>query len=264
VLADAVFARRPRQVAIAFLDAQRHDTAALEAAARACRYNVIVRELMRSPYIPLETDWESYERQLSRHLRGDLRRTRRRLEDQGEVSIDHYESSENLGKLLEDVFVVESRSWKAEARTAIVSHPRTKHFYEEITAWASERASLSVGILRIDDRPVAMELGIEEAGVHFAIKGSYDESYSRFSPGKLLLRSVIENAFTRGLKRIELLGAEDKYKRLWATESHIRMQLHAYVGSPIGWLQWTADAYGRPLARRAGLARLRRQWRRLH
>jgi CelD/BcsL family acetyltransferase involved in cellulose biosynthesis len=263
-LADAVFARRPRQVAIAFLDAQRRDTVALRAAARARRYNVIVRELMRSPYIPVETDWESYERQLSRSLKGDLRRTRRRLEEQGEVRIDHYESSEKLGRLLEDVFAVESHSWKAQARTAIVSQHKTKQFYEQITAWASERASLSVGMLRVDDEPVAMELGIEEAGVHFAVKGSYDESYRRFSPGRLLLRSVIERAFTKGLKRVELLGAEDQYKRLWAPESHLRMQLHAYAGSPIGRLQWTADAYGRPLARRAGLPRLRRHWQRLH
>jgi CelD/BcsL family acetyltransferase involved in cellulose biosynthesis len=262
-LADAVFARRPRHVAISFLDEHRHDTVALQAAARGRRYNVIVRELMRSPYVPVQTDWESYEQQLSRNLRGDLRRTRRRLEDQGQVSIDHYGRGEDLQKLLEDMFVVESRSWKAETGTAIVSEDRTKHFYEQVMAWASERASLSVGILRVDDQPVAMELGIEEASVHFAIKGSYDESYRRFAPGKLLMHSVIQNAFTKGLNRIELLGAEDEYKRSWATESHIRMQLHAYMRSPLGWLQWTADAYGRPLARRAGLGRLRRRWQRL-
>jgi CelD/BcsL family acetyltransferase involved in cellulose biosynthesis len=262
-LADAVFVRRPRQVAISFLDDQRCDTVALQAAARERRYNVVVRELMRSPYIPLQTDWESYERQLGRNLRRDLRRNWRKLEDHGEVSIDHYGSGEDLRKLLDDVFFVESRSWKAETRTAIVSEPRTKHFYEQVTAWARERASLSVSILRVDGQPVAMELGIEEASVHFAIKGSYDETYRPFSPGKLLMHAVIRNAFTKGLKRVELLGAEDQYKRLWATESHIRMQLHAYTASPIGWLQWTADAHGRPLARRAGLGRLRRRWQRL-
>lgn len=261
-LADAVFARRPRQVAISFLDEERRDTLALQAAAEGRGYTLVVRELMRSPYIPVQTDWDSYERRLSRNLRGDLRRTRRRLEDHDQVRIDHYGSGEDLQRLLEDVFAVESRSWKAEAKTAIVSARRTKHFYEQVMAWASERTSLSVSILRVDDQPVAMELGIVEGGVHFAIKGSYDESYRRFSPGKLLMHSVIRNAFTQGLKRVELLGAEDDYKRLWATESHLRMQLHAYIGSPLGWLQWTADVYGRPLARRAGLARLRRQWRR--
>lgn len=262
-LADAAFARRPRHLSVGFLDAQRPDADALRYAARARGYHVIVRTLMRSPYLVLEGDWASYERGLGRQLLGDLRRSRRRLEERGEISIAHNEGSEHVAELLEDAFAVESRSWKAEANTAITSDRKIKRFYEQIGQWADGRGSLTVTLLKVEDQPVAMEMGLEEAGVHFALKGSYDESYRRFSPGKLLLHEVIQHAFARGLKRVELLGAEDQYKRRWAPQSRDRMVLSAYADSPIGWLEWTTDAYGRPLARRAGLARLRRRLQRI-
>jgi hypothetical protein len=63
-------------------------------------------------------------------------------------------------------------------------------------------------------------------------------------------------AFAVRRTRIELLGAEPHYKRLWAPHRK-RLALPAHAGSPIGWLEWPGNAYGRPLARRAGLAQLR-------
>jgi CelD/BcsL family acetyltransferase involved in cellulose biosynthesis len=262
-LAEAAFACRPRRVSIGFLDGERPDASELLRAANAAGAHAVVRTTMRSPYVPVETDWAMFERGLSRQLLADLRRCRRRLEELGEVSVDFIDDRANPADLLKEVFAVDARSWKAETGSAIVSHENTQRFYEQVSDWAAGRGSLRVALLRVDGRPVAMELGIEEAKVHFAMKSSYDSSYHRFSPGKLLLQAVIERAFTTGLESVELLGAEDGYKRLWATHSRERMALRAYAGSAMGWLQWTAEAYGRPLARRAGLDRARRKLRRV-
>jgi CelD/BcsL family acetyltransferase involved in cellulose biosynthesis len=224
---------------------------------------VIIETTMRSPYLVINTDRASYERRLSRNLLGDLRRSRRRLQELGEISIDYSDGSAHLGRLIEEIFDVDARSWKAEGNTAIVSHEHTRRFYEQVGHWAADRGSLRVALLRVDGHPVAMQLGLEEEGVYFAIKASYDTSFRRFSPGKLLMHAIIERAFMRPLKRVELLGADDGYKRLWTSDSRERLRLHAYAGSPIGWLEWTTDVHGRPLARRAGLARLRRKLGRL-
>ncbi len=257
VLADSVFAFRPRRVAIGFLAADRADAATLEKTARAHGYRVEVRSAMRSPYVVIDSDWTTYERRLSRNLIGDLRRCRRRLEERGGLTITISDGRDGLEELLEQLFLVDAHSWQAAARTAIVSHKNTQQFYENVCRWAASRGSLRVSLLRVADRTVAMELGLEEAGVHFAMKSSYDQSYRRFSPGKILLHGVIESAFTGRLKRVELLGAEDRYRRLWASHTRERLNLQAYASSPVGWLEWAADIHGRKLARRAGLDRVR-------
>ncbi|MGN6868971.1 MAG: GNAT family N-acetyltransferase [Solirubrobacteraceae bacterium] len=263
VLADGVFALRPRRVAVGFLDADRADAAALEMTARARGYQVEVRSAMRSPYVVIDSDWTTYEQRLSRNLLGDLRRCRRRLEERGGLTITISDGRDGLDELLEQLFSVDAHSWQAAARTAIVSHKNTQQFYEEVCRWAASRGSLRVSLLRVAGRSVAMELGLEEAGVHFAMKSSYDQSYRRFSPGKILLHGVIESAFIGRLKRVELLGAEDRYKRLWASHSRERLNLQAYANSPVGWLEWAADIHGRKLARRAGLDRVRHNFPRL-
>jgi CelD/BcsL family acetyltransferase involved in cellulose biosynthesis len=262
-LARAVFARHPGRVSIGFLSGERRDPIELQDAARAHGYRVIVDATSRSPYVPIHSDWAGYERRLSRNMRGDLRRTHRRLEEQGAISIDYSEGGEHFETLLEECFAVDARSWKAGANTAIVSHANTRQFYEHIGHWAASRGSLRLALLRVEGRPVAMQMGLEEEGVHFAIKASYDASYSRFSPGKLLMHAIVEGAFRRGLKSVELLGADEPYKQRWASHSRERLTLRAYAGSPIGWLAWRTDVHGRPLARRAGLARVRRKLRRI-
>lgn len=262
-LARGVFRQHPRHLSVGFLGAERPDAGALRDAARAHGYRVIARTTYHSPYVSVDRDWPAYQRGLSRNLLGDLRRSRRRLEEQGEVSIEFTDGSEHLGQLLQDVFAVDARSWQAEARTAIVSHRHIRRFYEEVCRWAVTAGLLRAALLRVDGRPVAMQLALEEAGVQFAIKSSYDKTYVRFSPGKLLLHSIIERAFTGGLTSVELGGADEGYKRRWASDTHERSVLRAYAGSPIGWLEWTTDVHGRPLARRAGLARVRRTLQRL-
>ena len=262
-LSEALFALHPRRLSVGFLDGERADAAELKRAAQAVGSRVVVRTSMRSPYVVVDSDWATYERALRRPLLSDLRRCRRRLEEEGDVSIEFSDSAERLDDLLHEMFAVEARSWKADTKSAIVSHQTTQGFYEQISHWAAGRGALRVAMLRVDDLPIAMQLAVEEAGAHFAIKSSYDATYRRFSPGKLLLHAIVERAFMRRLSSVELLGAEDDYKRQWASHSRDRLALQAYAVSPIGWLQWTAEVHGRPMARRAHLTRVRRKLRRL-
>lgn len=261
-LAQAVFARRPGRASLSFLNGERSDAAELKRAASGAGYRVLVRTAMRSPYVVVDGDWGTYERGLSRQLISDLRRCGRRLGEQGRVSADFSEGGARLGMLLGEAFAVDARSWKAQTKSAIVSHQNTHRFYEQVSRWAAGRGLLRVAFLRVDGDPIAMQLGLEEGHVHFAIKASYDAAYRRFSPGKLLMHALIERSFMRSLKSIELLGADDPYKALWASQSREKLTLGAYAGSPMGWLQWTAETRGRPLARRAGLDRVSRKLRR--
>jgi CelD/BcsL family acetyltransferase involved in cellulose biosynthesis len=253
-LADSAFAQRPRRLTVAFVDPASAATAQLRAAGRAAGYRVFQRALLSSPYVHLGTDWPTYEQSLSRNLRGDLRRCRRRLREEGEVTVAFHQG-DGLDAAVDEVFAVEARSWKASQGTAIVSRDNVKRFYEQVCRWAAARGSLRIAILRLDGRPLAMDVGILEGAVHYAVKGSYDAEYARYSPGKLLLHALLEQAFEEGVERVELLGAEDPYKRAWAAHSRERDVVEAFAPSLAGSLEWIAEARGRPLARRLGLRR---------
>jgi CelD/BcsL family acetyltransferase involved in cellulose biosynthesis len=161
-----------------------------------------------------------------------------------------------------ELTALEAAGWKGARGTAMASHPATRRFYAEVAAWAAERGTLRLALLRLDGRPLAGLLGLEKSGVHYLLKCAYDPAEAAASPVKLLLRDAVQRAFERRLRRIELLGAAEPYKLAWATGSRPRIALEAFSGSPGGRAAWAAAAYGRPLAKRAGLgpavARLRR------
>ena len=62
---------------------------------------------------------------------------------------------------------------------------------------------------------------------------------------------MIRWAFERGLRTYEFLGADEAFKLDWTASLRDRIALHAFPRSPAGTVAWTAQSYGRPLAKRA-------------
>jgi CelD/BcsL family acetyltransferase involved in cellulose biosynthesis len=156
----------------------------------------------------------------------------------------------SLDQRLADALAIEQSGWKAARGTAISSRPQTQRFYTEVARWAAERDWLRLVFLRLDGRPIAFHFAIEERGVYYALKGGFDPAFHRFSPGQLLIRATLERAFTRGLRRYELLGGDDDYKLRWATGTQERLLFQAFAPTLAGLVDWAVFAHARPRLKR--------------
>jgi CelD/BcsL family acetyltransferase involved in cellulose biosynthesis len=249
-LVEAVLRKRARRVDLRFLAEESLDVGHLRARAERAGYRTISRVLMRSPYVALDGTWPDYESRLSKNLRGDVSRRRRRLEEAGDVSITVENGREHLESLLTEGFRTEAAGWKLRKGTAIVSSPRTELFYRLIAKWARDEGWLRLAFLRLDTRPLAFHFDIEVDGVLYHLKGGYDANYEQYSPGKVLHHEMLSRAFERGLTRYDFLGSEEPYKLAWASETKARCLVQAFDRSPGGAAEWAAFRYGRPLAKR--------------
>ena len=253
-LLGELFARRPAQISLGFLGALGPGLEELTAAAETAGYRCLQRTLERSPFVTVDGDWEGYERSLDRNMRSDLRRCRRRLEELGRVVLDVEHDTAHLDEAL----TVESLGWKRRAGTAIVSAPQTARFYTEVARWAAASGRLRLIFLRVDGRPVAFHLALEDDRTYFPLKGGFDPAFRAQSPGRLLIHATLERAFAVGLRRYEFLGGSDAYKLRWATEAYDRVLFQAFAPGPVGRTRWVTFAYGRPLVKRA-VGELRRR-----
>lgn len=255
LLVDELYAGRPRSVTLAYLDPAAPAWAAALAGAGAAGYRRATRAALRVPCVTVAGEHETYRRGRRRGFLADLRRRRRRLAECGAVTFEACEGEPRSGPLLEELLVLEAAGWKAARGTAIAGRASTRRFYAAVTAWAAARGTLRLLVLRLDGRPLAALLGVQEDGVHYLLKGGFDPQYARYSPGQLVLAQTIERGFADGLRRIELGGGADAYKLQWADTVRDLVAMSAFAPSAVGSLRWIAVARGRPLAQRAGVDR---------
>ncbi len=232
-LAAAIVARGGRG-SVSFVDAGGAGVQQLVAAAAEGNHPFLVTTLQRSPYVSIETDWQTFVAGVGSKRNSDIRRRRRRLEEEGEVSLEIVSGGEQLGRALEEGFALEPSGWKLEERTAILSRAETVRFYTDVATWASARGILRLGFLRLDGRPIAFEYGLEERGRGYLVKGGHDPAFARFAPSTLLLHARLEAAFSEGLESFEFLGDDEPWKRTWTPLVRERVQVQWFPASPLG------------------------------
>jgi CelD/BcsL family acetyltransferase involved in cellulose biosynthesis len=249
-LSTALLNLRPARVSLEYFEAEGAGLRSVREAAVAAGYRVVVRDWERPPFVDLDGDWESYEQSLAGKLRRDLARRARRLAGEGSVIFDVRDDAQQLDELLEEGFALEPSGWKASRGTAIVSRPETREFYTGLAQWAVKRGVLRLSFLRLDQRAIAFQLGLEDGGVYYFVKGGYDPEYSRFAPMKLLLRSMLENAFAKGLERFEFLGPPEPFKLEWTSTCHDLKRVELFDRSVRSTGSWMTIAFARPAATR--------------
>lgn len=257
-LAGALLAGMPTELSLGFVPVG-PELAAYHSAAIHAGSSVLQRTLERSPFVAIDGSWESYRRRLSRHRRAELGRLRRRLEEVGDLRLQVADGRERLQVLLDEVFSVEASGWKGARGTAIACRPETRRFYTDVAAWAAERGWLRLASLRLAGRPLAVQYLLEVDDVQYALKGGYDPSAERFSPGILLLEALLERAFATGIRRFALLGGDEPYKIAFANGHQELVLFQAFAPTPAGTLHRAAWAHLQPLASRARAALARRR-----
>lgn len=209
------------------------------------------RVVQRSPYLELNGDWEAYEASLPSRKRSKLRKARRLMEEQGELSVDVEDGSGDLERALQEGFEVEAAGWKGSAGTAIAAHQATRTFYESIARWAAQEGWLRLVFLRVDQQPVAFGFALESSHSHYDLKNGFDPAYARCSPGVLLAEERIKHSFGVGLDRYEFLGDAERHKLDWTSSCHERTRVQLFPRTARGRLERLAWIHGRPLRTRA-------------
>src|SRR5256714_996337 len=222
-------------------------TAAFEDALRGRGQLTLSETVARAPYVPIEGDFDNYLRGLSKNLRKQVARRRRRLEEAGHVSIEVQTSARGLSSALEDFVGLESSAWQQQSATAVASRGANRTFYSELAAWAASRGSLRLSFLALDGRPIAAEFALEENGVRYALKSGFDPGYRSFGPGQLLTHESLARSFEARLRSYEFLGSDDDYKLDWTSATRERIRLRSFPPTLRGRVGLVARRRVRPM-----------------
>jgi CelD/BcsL family acetyltransferase involved in cellulose biosynthesis len=173
-------------------------------------------ESQRSPFIPLPSSYDVLEARLSSKFKANLRRRRRRLEERGAVTVERVTGGLALEARLEDCFTLERSGWKGRKGTAAAQSKPTRGFYTGLAHRASRGDYLSLFFLKVGSKPIASQYGLTRRGVYSLVMTCYDEAYSEYSPGHLLLEDVMKRCVAGGLSEFDFLGCDLGWKLDWS------------------------------------------------
>lgn len=132
------------------------------------------------------TAQEYYEASMRSKKRKELRRQKNRLEELGGLSFSRSDGSNALDEWIDTFLMLERKGWKGNNSSALDCSVDTRRLFKEALCGAAKQNRLELLDLRLDKKPIAMLVNFLCPPGSFSFKTTFDEEYSRFSPGVLL------------------------------------------------------------------------------
>jgi len=169
-----------------------------------------------SPFIPLDgqrpgSDFSRFGR--SSRFRYHLRQGWREMSKQGPLRLRRSEKVDP--EALKFFYRLEQSGWKGRKGTAIACSREMEQFYDSIVRDAEQFGYLSMYFLDKGNDTVAAHLAFTYGGRYYPVKVAYDENFSEFGPGHLIIARVLEDCVARGLTEFDCLGDWTDAKSKW-------------------------------------------------
>jgi CelD/BcsL family acetyltransferase involved in cellulose biosynthesis len=208
-----------------------------------------------SPYLETTGDWATFYRATSQRFKKTARNIKNRLERAGRMTIEEHRAVDPQSPLFAELLDLTARSWKADRQLAIATMPGMPEFFAELTRRASARGWLSLWILRLDGRAIAMEYQIVDGTTVRALRSDFDVAIRELSPGSALNRAIAETLFARaGVHEYDMGSGLNDYKMRWASGVRETVTLTAYRPGPYGRALAAVEMALVPAARRIARA----------
>jgi CelD/BcsL family acetyltransferase involved in cellulose biosynthesis len=204
---------------------------------------------------------------MSRKHRSELRRKRRKLSEAGRLEHVSYRAPEEIDAQVRPFLALEAAGWKGGSRAIQLDDAATR-FATAMIRELGECGNVGIDALRLDGRPIAMNVWLRSGSGVFGWKMAYDESFGRYSPGNLLMEDLVASfAADPSVTFVDSCNRHDRtpLAQLWAgRRTTIDLVFHARSGgSPIGDLLVASEVWfrrGRNGAKRLYRALAKRGW----
>lgn len=135
---------------------------------------------------------EDTQAHLSSSSRSKLRQELRRLEKEGAVTLHAAEMPDDTARALDTYLELEAKGWKGRAGTAIPNRQGEVEFMRGSVRNLAEQGRVRIDELKLGERVIASSITYRNGGTAWYAKISFDEEFSKNSPGSQLVLKVTE------------------------------------------------------------------------
>ena len=169
------------------------------------------------PFVSLPRRFEDYFSALSPHFRKNLKWRERRIRRDYRVDFQLCETIETASEGMKNLFHLSEKRWAQKGALGPFSDPRMRDFHSELAMSFVPRGWLVLGILNLDDEPVAAAYSFRYANKLYCYQSAFDPEFSKYGVGSLCEMYLIDRCIRNRLEEYDFLRGEEPYKNHWNT-----------------------------------------------
>jgi len=187
----------------------------------------------QSPYIKKTAKWDDYLKERSKNFHKSLKNKLNRAKRDGiKIKYIEYSLPEEIEKAIEIAFDIDRNSWKHKKGTSLSANEKTKKYWRSLSKELAQNNMLKICILWFDNTPVAFEYHGLYNNTIYSMKWSYDERFSKYSPGLILKFNSMKSFWNDDFEEIDLLGTSDSFKEKWTKVKRNHYNIYIFNNNP--------------------------------
>ncbi|WP_395753054.1 GNAT family N-acetyltransferase [Prosthecobacter sp.] len=193
------------------------------------RAGILNRQTCR--IINLPASWDDYEARHNSKWRNVLRRRRRAFTSEHAGTATLAGERVPLAEAMKELRVLHAMQWPSGISSFTTE--ASWRFHQRLAEiWVPQQRAW-MPVLEADGKVIAILYGFMERDEFFQYQTGWEQSLSKISPGKLVMRWAIDCSIQRGLRVYDMLPSDYEYKRQWADGARWLLDLEAF--SPTSW-----------------------------
>lgn len=169
-----------------------------------------------SPCLSMETDFDSFfKKNMKRKKRYNLNRERKILIEEHNVKLRKIERLEELKKGLEDLFRLHRVRAQQKGITSTFEGDKIYNFHREISKIFLELGWLRFYLLESHHNAISAAYGFVFDRRFNLYQTGLDPEWRDYSPGKIMIFTILEDMFNEDIVEFDFLGGSDNYKTFW-------------------------------------------------
>ena len=209
---------------------------------------LIIRETDKpNPVVPVPSDPSALSQMPpNSKLRSQLRQSRRRLTEQGDLKFYRVETADRAS--LDRFYRLEASGWKGKIRSCAL-YDGSLPFYDEVAEQAARFGYLSLYMLEFNGKLIASHFSFNYRNRCYSPKVAYDEDFKLYAPGHLIISEILQDCASSGIRDYDITGQDQSWKMKWTNKTRAVNHYFIFKG-PVGRLAYTVGSRLRPTVER--------------
>ncbi|MFH2033469.1 MAG: GNAT family N-acetyltransferase, partial [Candidatus Margulisiibacteriota bacterium] len=173
-------------------------------------------------------NWDEFCSTLPKKRRNDLKRTLNLLQEEGAIRSATFTDYESIKNNLHCLVKLHKKRWGQKQGRSQFDDPETSEYYLSQAKKLAGNGWVQLTCMWHDFRLVSAALCYTYNDRYYYYLPSFNPAFSRYSPGNLLIKSLIQNAYAKGDNIFDLIKGEEEYKYSWAKNSVQLYRAHIF------------------------------------